>query len=934
MPELPAAAAAVAEFLATEVIGPITVGQIITAAYVVGSAVDNRRRARNMAADARRAYESSLQDRSVMVRSAVEPRRMVYGYDQVSGPIADIFTTGELNEYLHLIIPVAGRQVADIPYVFLNEFAIDTNALDADGNVVDPTSPWVRAQQFDGVHQATASGSGTITLPEAAAEVLGVTHVGTGAEGEGNTAITGWSHTAGSATVSLLPAGVLSVVTYRTASQRSCVRIHKFLGAPGQTVPSALLTETGGRRTSAHVGEGLAWIWVRLRWDQEVFGSIGLPNVSALVKGHLVRDPRTSTTAWSDNAALCAADFAIDQTLGLRCASTQVPDAELSAQANICDETVAIDGTGTTQTRYNCNGSLSAADSRLGNFDSLLEAMAGHAVWTQGRWRIRAGSYSSPEPLTITEDHLGPKGPRLQRQAARRDLFNAVRATFRDPGANFTEVAAPLVTNATYEAQDGGRRVVRDRQFGMVNSAMRAQRLAKIALERARQGVTLQLQCNMRAYDLLPGQVVLVKLARYGWNTGPYASGKPFEVRQRTYDHAAGTVDYLLRETASSVWDWAYGEATAVDPAPDTMLPNPWALPDAMGSLSVSPGVSAPNRWTQADGTVVTRAVVSWTASTDPNVLQGGRVEVQWCDAGTGDWQSAPALPGDSSGINIVPVPDGRAIIVRVRAINVAGRAGPWVSAVHDVAGKSAAPSNVAGLAATVQPGGVAVSWTAPIDTDLLETEVRVGASWAAGSVVYRGKATSFVWSWPTAGTYTVRARHRNTSRVESASDATVSVTVDEAVLINVAELRQNAATAVYSASASGISVTGNTGFPTGSFTDLVSYTWTPPYDCDVVITAEGWASISTPASGANADYASFSTRIISNSTTLGATRNYAVDDQIGYSKSIRVATARVQRFAATGGVAYTVKCQGQQPTNLVTTTVDEITMRIEEIRR
>lgn len=143
-----------------------------------------------------------------------------------------------------------------------------------------------------------------------------------------------------------------------------------------------------------------------------------------------------------------------------------------------------------------------------------------------------------------------------------------------------------------------------------------------------------------------------------------------------------------------------------------------------------------------------------------------------------------------------------------------------------------------------------------------------------------------------------------------------------------------NAATKTHSATASGVSVTGEKGVPTGTFTDLVSYTFTPAADCEVQITVEGSVNITTGASGFLVDYAMLSTRVLQGATQLGPLRTYAIDQQIGFSKTAQATISRVQRFAATGGVSYTVKVQGQQYTTSTTCTVDDIAMRIEEIKR
>jgi hypothetical protein len=66
-------------------------------------------------------------------------------------------------------------------------------------------------------------------------------------------------------------------------------------------------------------------------------GDIGLPQINAVIRGRKVRNPGGSV-AWSDNPALCLADFLESTTYGL---GRTVADAGLSAARNACDALVS-----------------------------------------------------------------------------------------------------------------------------------------------------------------------------------------------------------------------------------------------------------------------------------------------------------------------------------------------------------------------------------------------------------------------------------------------------------------------------------------------------------------------------------------------------------------------------------------------------------------
>ena len=91
-----------------------------------------------------------------------------------------------------------------------------------------------------------------------------------------------------------------------------------------------------------------------------------------------------ATTAYSQNMALCIADVLCDQDYGLGCnMSVEIDQAQLISAANSCDEQVAL-AAGGTETRYQCNGTTSAAMAPGDIVNSMLASCAGRLVYTGG----------------------------------------------------------------------------------------------------------------------------------------------------------------------------------------------------------------------------------------------------------------------------------------------------------------------------------------------------------------------------------------------------------------------------------------------------------------------------------------------------------------------------------------------------------------------
>jgi len=189
--------------------------------------------------------DSSLSDRSQATRNPISARTIVYGKSRVSGTIVYLSTTGDKNQFLHIVLTLAGHEIQAIDEVYFNDELVPLT-----GNV--PTSP----NLYNGV-----------------------------------------------------------------------ARVNKKLGVAGDTADADLIADTvnltDGKWTSAHKLSGIAYLYVRLTWDAEKFPS-GIPNISAVIRGKKVLDPRTSNTAYSPNAALCLRDYLTDAKLGMGMTSAEL----------------------------------------------------------------------------------------------------------------------------------------------------------------------------------------------------------------------------------------------------------------------------------------------------------------------------------------------------------------------------------------------------------------------------------------------------------------------------------------------------------------------------------------------------------------------------------------------------------------------------------
>jgi len=116
--------------------------------------------------------------------------------------------------------------------------------------------------------------------------------------------------------------------------------IRKHLGSPSQ-VADSLAVSNLAEWTPAHRLRGIAYLYLIMDKDQDVYPN-GVPNITAIVEGPSLYDPRQSDDIWSTNIAVYSRDFLTNARYGFAADVNDLDDQNISAQANICDEIVEV----------------------------------------------------------------------------------------------------------------------------------------------------------------------------------------------------------------------------------------------------------------------------------------------------------------------------------------------------------------------------------------------------------------------------------------------------------------------------------------------------------------------------------------------------------------------------------------------------------------
>ena len=455
-------------------------------------------------------------------------------------------------------------------------------------------------------------------------------------------------------------------------------------------------------------------------------------------------------------------------------------DAMSGAVLDLADAGVDLTMARVSQPRYTCNGVVDLGKKPIDTMEQLLTCCLGVMPYLQGRYRLHAAAAGVPLDRALTESGL--RGNlKIRPRPPKREVYNAVRGTFVDPAQLWQPTDFVPQLSSGYEARDGGERIYKDKELPFTTDGLMAQRLARIDLTRADQGITVDYPANLSGLPIALWDVVPLSIANLGWVR------KSFRVTNWTLSEEGG-VDLVLQEEAPEVYDWSPDEGVHADPAPNTLLANPWDVTAPTG-LALTSGTNV--LAIRGDGTVQTRLRVAWTAPADAFVLSGGHIEIQQKKSADTDWLPAATVRGSDTECYLLDVEDAAAYDVRLRAVNGMGAASAWLAVTgHTVLGKSEPPSDVPSL--TAQQNGVNATFQWPPCTDLdyagleLKYAPRVVApavfNWDTATLITRAtKGTLITNSALPPGLWTTGAKYQDTSGNYSVGTATCGITMTNA---------------------------------------------------------------------------------------------------------------------------------------------------------
>ena len=477
--------------------------------------------------------------------------------------------------------------------------------------------------------------------------------------------------------------------------------INVHTGADNQTY-DPLLTEANAGWTSSHKLSGVAYLAIRLKWDADVFQ--GVPEITAVVKGRKVYDPRNQTTAWSNNPALCVRDYLTNDRYGKGIPTSAIDDDAFEDAADDCDESVTFYSGGSTGKLFECNAVLKTDETLFDNIEKMLMGCRGFLPYSQGKYGLIIDKSRSSVFAFDQETIVG--GIAIAGET-KENKFNRVLVKFANPDVDYQPDQAVWPAGGSSEetallAEDNGTLLVEEVTLDTVTNYYAARDLARVIVKRSRNALRTSFQATSEALQLTVGDVVTVTHSTPGW------SAKPFQVETIAMNYD-GTCSVNLLEYDSTIY--TYDLAAQQTVYPDTELPDPFSVVPPTG-LQANAETSV-----ALDGTIVTSMVVSWTASTDSFVSQ---YDVQWST----DNSTFQSVVTDDTLYRISPVEAGATYYTRVRSINSLGVKSGFVYANQGSVGDTTAPALPTSISATAGYKSISLEWTNPSDKDFSNVEV------------------------------------------------------------------------------------------------------------------------------------------------------------------------------------------------------------------
>ncbi|MDP2358023.1 MAG: phage tail protein [Beijerinckiaceae bacterium] len=474
-------------------------------------------------------------------------------------------------------------------------------------------------------------------------------------------------------------------------------------------------TNFGTRWTADHRLLGLCYTVIRARapTDPKIFGRVfpnGMPDLTVVARLSQVYDPRTDTTAWSDNSSLCILDYLTHQR-GMVIPQARMDMDSFSAFADVCDTAISLKAGG-AEPRYRLSGMYDLTEEPREVLRRMLQTCDAEIYMTPaGKVAIRGGVWDEPK-VTITERNIRAFTYEQGNDALA--AFNRVTLSFNSPAHGYEVTETEEWNDEASQALSG---VVKpqDLSLVMVPAHGQARRLAKIMTAKGNPRHKLTIQTDMAGLDVLGERIIRVVLSELDIDDTFLVTR--FEILG---DLLSCSIDIVSLAASAYAWNAATEEG---DPPPipqsvsnpltyDTP-PLPTGLALTLLRTEISPGIFA-----LRISAVVDEPAAGWGAVFQYRI-EGVGAGWETMAAGDTPWEGRSEI-----------LEEGQTYEVQAAHVGSGGSLGTFTATeTIDAVADLVAPDSPTDLAVLASAGTATVEWLNPNSANYHATRVYRGAT-------------------------------------------------------------------------------------------------------------------------------------------------------------------------------------------------------------
>lgn len=266
------------------------------------------------------------------------------------------------------------------------------------------------------------------------------------------------------------------------------------------TADSNLTTRFSSEWTSNHIGYGIVYSYIRMKYDRDAFS--GLPTVTFQVKGRKVRsvDNLAAPEAYSRDPANIVFDYLTHEIYG------RDFDDSLLDQTSFQDAQDYYEQTHTylSAPKYVLDGALATDDNTYENTQRILACCNSALIFSNGRYKLIPFK-SANSTDTITDSHIVDNWN--MGFGDKKNRFNTVKVRFTDSTDDYQQ-GSVVVQNTTFKTADNGLTLQKEIGLDLVVDPDRAKLIAYELMKQSRYDTTVEITLPHTKQTIEPMDVI------------------------------------------------------------------------------------------------------------------------------------------------------------------------------------------------------------------------------------------------------------------------------------------------------------------------------------------------------------------------------------------------------------------------------------------